>query len=176
MNPRIGDNGGKMNQLLLRPALSLKLNRFVTAHSGYAYVVTYQPKTFYENRLWQQLALSNRLLRGSLLNRTRLEERYIQNIDGVGMRLRHMVWLRHPVGIRDLYLSIYDELFVNLNTLPKGPASGIDQNRLFVGIGKRLMKRANVRAEFGYMHQYINKTEVDDEGNHVLLLGLFGDF
>ena len=73
------------------------------------------------------------------------------------------------------YLVAYDELFVNVNSLRGGPEAGIDQNRLFAGIGRQINEK--MRAEIGYQLQYINRSDpFDDRGKHVLLTQVFLNF
>lgn len=173
VQPRLSNDVTRMNQMLIRPALSLRLTRRLSSMAGYAFIQTYQPSSFYENRIWQQLNLSTPIKKLEMYNRSRFEQRLIQDVGGVALRWRQLLGFRYPHKSRGWYLNVYDELFVNFNSPTDGPQAGIDQNRIFVGVGRHLNRR--VRAEIGYINQYINRTEVDDLGNHVVVLGLYSD-
>jgi len=62
-------------------------------------------------------------------------------------------------------------LFINLNSVKNGPQAGIDQNRIFAGVGVRPLKRTRVEA--GYQYQWINRTDQFDQGNHAILVQTF---
>jgi hypothetical protein len=65
-----------------------------------------------------------------------------------------------------------DELFVNVNQLTGAPRAGVDQNRLFVGVGRHIGEK--VRVEGGYQMQLINRRNpTPDRLNHVILVSLF---
>ena len=53
-------------------------------------------------------------------------------------------------------LAAYDELFVNLNESAGGPARGLDQNRLFVGLGRVM---GPVTVEAGYLLDTVVRPE-----------------
>src|SRR5690606_2349588 len=101
----------------------------------------------------------NKIRKLSLTNRTRLEERFIEDTGGASIRGRHMLRGSYPVGKSQKWsLVAYDELFVNFNSVSNGPASGLDQNRAFAGINRKLNEHANVEA--GYMMNYVNRREL----------------
>jgi hypothetical protein len=58
---------------------------------------------------------------------------------------------------------VWDEAFFNINNDPNNPLlgySGFNQNRAFVGLSWTFDQ--NIRAEFGYMNQMVNKTKPSD--------------
>jgi hypothetical protein len=62
-----------------------------------------------------------------------------------------------------------------LNTPESGPERGFAQNRLFIGLGKRINSYA--RIEVGYMNQYRNSKEPKpDVINHALVTQISLDF
>lgn len=163
---------GYMAALLIRPAIGYQLNRHVSVWQGYAWTPTYQPTFRNEHRIFQQLLLENKIKKLTLINRTRLEERFIENAGGTAVRGRHLLRFAYPLDKRQQWSAvIYDEAFVNFNSPPRGPQSGFDQNRAFAGLNRKLGKHANLEA--GYMAQYVNRADpLPDRLNHIILLNL----
>jgi hypothetical protein len=169
VNPREADGIGQLRQLLIRPALEYRPSDSLSIFAGYCW--NYQPHIPQEHRPFQQITATTRIKKLTLINRSRLEERIFENLSHAGVRARHMVRASYPI-IGSVYGVVYDELFVNLNSVQNGPQRGIDQNRLFVGIGRQLHPK--VRGEIGYQLQYVNRAdEFDDQANHTLLTQFF---
>lgn len=170
--PRIGDGVGKLNQFLLRPGIEYRFTDDFSLFAGYLWQRTYSENSInYENRIWQQALFDKDIKRLSIINRTRLEQRFFNTTGGTGNRLRHMVKLN--LGLyRQLYLTTSNELFLNLNSVNNGPQRGVDQNRFFAGIGLKSYKGSRIEA--GYQYQYVNRSdEFDDQGNHAILIQTF---
>lgn len=178
VNPRLNDNLKGMNQLLVRPAVGIRFNRHVGVYTGYVWVTNYQPNFIQENRVWQQLGFGYVLFkRLQTLNRFRLEERFIQGTHGeCSVRGRYMFRLATPLWKNSRWYAVAsDELFVNFNTIEDGPVSGIDQNRIYGGLGRQVSK--NLRLECGYQQQYVNRRDpTADRATHILMLQTFLDF
>jgi hypothetical protein len=171
VNTRIGDNITQLNQLLVRPALQYRVNERCSLFAGYLWGTTYQNgDVLHEHRLWEQVLLEKDIKRLSILNRTRLEQRMFPHLADTGNRLRHMLKLEYDLNPK-LYLVASDELFINLNSVKNGPQGGIDQNRLFAGVGVRPLPKT--RVEIGYQFQYINRTDQFDIGNHAIMVQTF---
>lgn len=172
VGPRIGDGVSKVKQLLVRPALEYRFNKSFSFFTGYLWQTTYgDPQVLHENRIWQQILLDKDIKRLSILNRTRLEQRMFNDVSGTGHRARHMVKLDFDIS-KKFYLCNFHELFVNLNSVKDGPQRGIDQYRMFAGVGVRPLK--NTRVEAGYQYQYVNRADqFDDQGNHAILIQTF---
>lgn len=129
-----------------------------------------------EKRLYQE-ALVPQLLgdRFFLTHRFRLEQRDVDNQD-FRNRVRYFVALNYPFNQHNLgrgavYLSLYNELFVNLE---RGIGDGrevdyFDRNRTYVALGYSLTD--NIRLQFGYMHQ-----ETDNIGKGQLQFNLIHRF
>ena len=168
-NPRIGDSLNGMGQLILRTAVGRRFRYNTSVYAGYAFNKTFQPSSVYENRIYQQFGHNHKLGKKILINhRFRLEERFIQGLDGnCSVRGRYFVRAALPIT-KNFYLATFDELFVNFNSLDGGPQAGIDQNRYFAGVGRRIGEKVNV--ECGYQFQYVNRSDqADDRAGHVLL-------
>ncbi len=175
--PRVGnlqDRGTRsdFSQLILRTAVGYRITPKVSLWQGYAWVPVFEPKNLNENRIFQQLLINSKLRRLELTNRTRLEERWIENTHGTSVRLRHLVKGLYPIRHSEKwYYAASNELFINLKGVDNGPKSGFDQNRLYVGIHRKLGKHMN--AEAGYLNQYINaKDPLPNRMNHAIMFSL----
>lgn len=114
----------------------------------------------YETKYW-----------GTFQNRTRFEQRTItSSLPGTSLRWRHQLKWNYPINNRWSFVAS-EELFANMNTVSWGPAAGFDQNRVFVGAGRKFT--STYRAEVGYMNQYVNKGLVHDLIDHQLSLNLY---
>lgn len=172
--PRVGNNVGHISQLLVRPGIEYRLKPNFSLFAGYLWQTNYSTENsqvLHENRLWQQVLMAKDIKRFTLINRSRLEQRFFDGLNQTSNRARHMVKLNYKLHKR-LYLTASDELFVNLNSVRNGPQGGIDQNRIFVGLGLRTWQKS--RVEVGYQHQYVNRTdEFDDQVNHAIVIQTF---
>jgi len=164
-NYEVVDN---FNQLLPRVGLNYKIDDHSMVTAGYAYIPT-QKEIFEgwndeletENRIWQQFILRNKVGNISIRHRYRLEQRWIKKVDVIQIsnnttiseptfsyknRARYMISLKIPFSNNKdfpLFLSIYDEIFLNLSNTP------FDQNRLFGALGFQVNKKMNIQA--GYL-------------------------
>jgi hypothetical protein len=55
----------------------------------------------------------------------------------------------------------YDELFVNLNSTDRGPTSGYDQNRIFLGVSRPTNPK--LRLETGYLFTHMNRPRTSSD-------------
>lgn len=164
--------GEGMDRLLLRGAVGYRVTPWLSVWQGYGWTPSFRPQFNNENRLFQQLLLENHIKKLAVVNRSRLEERFIENAGATAVRFRHMLRLAYPLDKAQKWSAVtYDEFFVNLNRTPSGPQGGFDQNRLFVGLNRKLNKQVN--AEAGYMMNYVNRHGgTPDKVNHIILLAL----
>lgn len=124
---------------IVRPGVGLQFSDRVSGWVGYGWIpsVPDEGDTFHEHRIWQQvianLGLGDRV---TLQSRTRFEQRFAGGGGEVALRLREFVRLsvrpNQPSRVR---LALWDELFVGFSDTDWGAVGGIDQNRLFVGVG-----------------------------------------
>lgn len=180
--PRIGDNMSHMNRLLLRSAIGYQVTPKVSLWQGYTWTPTYENlnvttgtftrKFNSEHRLYQQVLVEDHWKKLAVTNRTRLEERFINNAGETAIRCRHMLRLGLPLTHDGKYTLVgYDEFFLNLNTTPAGPKSGFDQNRIFLGINRKITP--HVSLELGYLNNRVNVPNHSvNRMNHILLTGL----
>ncbi len=173
INTRLQDNVTALNQLVVRPSIGYNINDKLSLWAGHAWSTYYSDRFLREQRPWQQILLMNRFGKLLLVNRTRLEERFIQDVEGVSIRGRHSVKGIYSLGNKQMWeLVLANELFVNLNSHFGGPQAGIDQNRFYTGIARVINK--NVKVETGYQLQYINQPSPKmDRLNHAILISLF---
>ena len=112
-----------------------------------------------------------------ILSRSRLEQRFVRDAGGVAIRAREMLRADFPFGSDHVWgVVLYDELFVNLNTVRRGPEGGFDQNRFFIGLHRKVNNQLSV--DFGYQNQTINTRGPDlaDSMNHIILMQWFVDW
>lgn len=165
--PRIGGDG--MRMLLLRPAIGYQVLPNWSVYQGYAWTPTFNSFNS-ENRIYQESLFDDHWGDLRLVNRTRLEERFIDGVGGTSLRLRNMLRLTHPLDqAHHWYVALSDEPFATLNDTGGGPRSGFDQNRAFLGL--RYQLTPNVAIELGYLNQYSNK-RAEDVSSHNALLSL----
>ena len=114
---------------IVRPGLGLRVTPYLSLWAGYAWIPVSpnEDSTRHEHRIWQQLILQFALAhRVRFMSRTRYEQRFGQDGDEVGLRLRQMLrasWMPDPdlpIG-----LAAWDEIFFGLNDTDWGPTSGV---------------------------------------------------
>jgi hypothetical protein len=169
VQPRWREEGEQFDQLLVRPAISYRLDQRSSLWLGYGRVVSHPMAggTVDEDRLWQQLLHQFDSWHGvTLSSRTRLEQRRMEIGDETGHRLRQMLRAMHPLpGVENASVVLWDEVFFNTNDTDWGARSGFDQNRFFAGLAYVFSSHA--KAEAGYLNQYVN-TAATDRMHHVL--------
>ena len=165
---RTRDGVNAIDVASLRPILNFNINSHSTVGGGYSYVV-YSPATtgLVEHRWFQQYIFTSKLAGGTLTVRERLEERFIEHNSGVAGRLRNQLRYSHPIKKGSPFSIVgYDELFLHLNDTTATRA-GVDQNRIFAGVGQTLSKR--YRYEVGYLNQFApGRDLIASRMNHVL--------
>ncbi|HEX8516339.1 MAG TPA: DUF2490 domain-containing protein [Bacteroidia bacterium] len=146
-------------QILLRGGLNYHLGAQAIASAGYGRITGYTADGEFmntpasaENRTWEQFILRNTTGRFIFEHRYRLEQRWIKtNLSNRYMdRVRYCLRMTIPLSRKTLekntlFLSFYDEIFINLTAAP------FDRNRAYAAIGFQLSPQASVQA--GYMAQ-----------------------
>lgn len=172
IQPRFSENASTLDRAIIRPAVGYRLDRHHSVWLGYLYSPVLEPEFTQEHRVFQQFLAEHSVGKLALVNRTRLEERFLEDVHGTPLRLRHMLRLSHPLDPKKRWSVIaYDEVFWNLNTVSGGPEAGFDQNRLFVGLGRVLNK--NARLEAGYLWNWVDRPgDSPNRSNNVLVTSL----
>jgi len=178
------DGGDALDQGLVRTGVGYALTDRASVWLGYAYIPTFPEarRTINEHRIWQQLTLTDSAPFGDLTSRSRLEQRFIQNIDPVEWRFREFIRFSRPIAEGSPFsFIVWDEVFVRLNATTPTVRAGFDQNRGFAGIGYSFDKHA--RLEVGYLNQLIQtfvqtrtRRATDLRMNHILSMSLFLNF
>lgn len=148
---------------IVRPGLGLQLTDAVSGWVGYGWIpsVPDEGQTFHEHRIWEQIIadvkLGERLV---LQSRTRLEQRFPGSGGPLALRLREFVRLTlRPEKPSRARLALWDELFVGLDDTDWGSVRGIDQNRLFVGVG--LPVTHGGRVELGLLNVVLPRDDLN---------------
>lgn len=172
---RFFNDSSRLGQSLIRPGVGYKLSDNSSAWLGYAWIYTrpQDSSSTDEHRIWQQFSWADGYDWGNLFTRTRLEQRFLNNGDDTGWRFRQFAKYTHPLFSNRIYASIWDEVFVNINSTDWGAENGFGQNRAFAGIGAFVDSARHYRIELGYMNQFINTANGKDEMNHILSCNLF---
>jgi len=153
--PRFDFQNAGSNRILMRPAAIFNLDSDQSIWVGALDVFDSELKTN-ELRFWQQYQRIDRMDKVIFLNRTRLEERFMNGQSDIGLRIRHMLRSQIPIGEESSWsVVVFDELFLGLNQNGSQAIRGFDQNRAFVGIRKDFKNRMFYEA--GYMNQYTGK-------------------
>lgn len=172
---RYFNDAKRFGQSIVRPGIGYRIAENTIVWLGYAWVHD-RPQgrsATDENRIWQQLSWKKPFSWGNVFTRTRTEQRFLSSGVDVGWRFRQFVKYTHPLGFDPLYLSVWDEVFVNINSTDWGARSGFDQNRGFMGIGVFVDPEKHFRIELGYLNQLINRRSGNDRMNHILSSNLF---
>ena len=175
-DPASGQDG-HFDTLLMRGALGYQVNDSIGLYQGYAVIPTYDP-TRVEHRLFQEALLSQGLGDlNSLTHRVRFEQRILEKIDDVALRVRYFGRYTHTLpSLSDrLSLAINEEVFINANDADGGPQAGFNQNRLFLGMNYKLAD--NLSMDVGYQNQYVEgRNGSNDTVNHIMFLGFISSF
>lgn len=160
---------GDLEQLLLRTGLGYNLtennNNLLL---GYGYILsrnfigdTDDKESVNEHRIFQQFTTKQKFSALSLSHRYRFEQRFVES--DFRLRFRYFLGVNIPLGRkqvdennvdkRKLYLSAYNEIFLNTET------SIFDRNRVYGGLGYKL--NSNIRFELGYLNQFFETTGRD---------------
>lgn len=175
---RYGDDISRLSQTLWRPAIGYRLSPELSLWGGYAYVTTARAgaEDTQEHRVFQQVLWNvGEVFGAKVTSRTRLEQRWVDPGDDTGWRFREFVRLEKPLQSQAGLDAVgYLEGFFHLNDTDWGAESGLDQTRLFAGLGHDIA--SGLRLEGGYLNQYINSPRGSDRMNHILSLNLFLNF
>jgi hypothetical protein len=176
IQPRVGNGVSRVDQTILRGAVGWKFSPSLSVYQGYAHVIlpTQAGRDVNEERSFQQISWTiGKPWNGELSSRTRLEQRWRSDGDGMGWRLREMLRYEKPLkpGSEAINALVYAEGFAALNSTDWGQKAGFDQLRSFVGAEIKLMGKST--AEIGYLNQYVEQGSGAKRMNHVAAITLF---
>jgi len=161
---------GDHNQSLIRVGGQYRFRPYFQATVGYGFIHSESKDTpntpFDEHRIYQEALFSHDLSIVKVRHRLRLEERFIADQDFRG-RFRYSFFADIPLTAKGMikqgwYLSLYDEVFINLSDDKQLKA--FDRNRAYGGLGYKLNDHLGV--QLGYMRQHVGTAEGT---NHLLL-------
>lgn len=150
--PRWYEDWSESYQIITRTALGRRIGPRVSLWGGYAWVAKPPgPGVTHEHRIWEQLSATfPAAAEWTPSIRLRIEQRYQDTWSGASHRTRLMVRGVRPFDEQARWsLAVWDEFMVTTNDAEGGPASGIDQNRLFAGVLRQFNPK--VGFEFGYL-------------------------
>jgi hypothetical protein len=159
------------NQWFLLGGFGYQFQPGLILFAGYGWILdkSFTGDVNHERRLWQQLNWSKDMPSFNINSRTRAEE-IINTVDsGIAYRIRERLWFRIPFKKDSPYfLSIFDEIFLNLNHPRWVSPYLFSQNRAFLGIGRNFSK--SVMLDVGYLNQFVHARE--NQLNNVIFLNL----
>lgn len=149
-------------QLLIRAGINYHHSQNTLFSGGYGWITNYaddgdiiKPYTVNENRTWEQIILRSSYNRVFIEHRYRLEQRWlnINTIKKYQDRIRYLLRITVPINKKvvqknTLFLSLYDEVFINLTTVP------FDRNRAYAALGYQFTDLINL--QIGYLAQTVN--------------------
>lgn len=169
---RLIDNHNKFNEVFFLTGIGYQVTPTILLLTGPGWILTEttQDQMEHEFRLWEQMNWQPiSPTQYSIISRSRLEERKQTNNPGIAIRFRERLWVRIPIKHSNAYsLSLFDEVFMNLNHPAWVSPDFMSQNRAFIGIGKQLSPTAIL--DIGYLNQYIMSQQ--NQINHVALVSL----
>jgi hypothetical protein len=170
---RSQDGGGPWRQIILRPSVSYTLRPGLSTSIGYAYVENRSAdgQQTSEHRPWQQIQSQQKLGNGTLSQRVRLEQRFIESNQGdfYSDRARLQVRYQQPLKTGKHYVALQNEVFLHLSERARLNGRTFDQNRLGLLAGWRASPQWGV--ELGYSHVLLGLRD-DERVNHVLNVNL----
>jgi hypothetical protein len=170
VQPRWGGDFTRLSQLLLRPAVFYAFDQRFSLWAGYAWASDFIPSYSPEQRTWEQFQANLAVGSGTLISRSRLEQRYRHNQSVVGHRIRQLLRYNLPLGGDDWWAVAWDEVMFNFNTMGRAAKSGYDQNRAFLGVNHKLSPL--FRVEAGYIFVHVERFAPADRFLHIMYLGL----
>jgi hypothetical protein len=170
---RFSDNRNGLYEVEASTLLNFKAAKDVTLAAGYVHNPQYSDGDFsvLERRAREQVTIDNlaKVGTGKLSVRLRMEQRWRENADGTGWRMRP--YLKYSLPLRGkTSLTLSSEVFLNLNTTAFQRQDGLDRMRNLIAINTPLLK--NVTVEAGYLNQHGFVRDGDDATDHVASLSI----
>ncbi len=175
---RFGSDVSRLSQSILRSGIGYQLDKQNSIWAGYAWIYTTAPfasRIIHEHRIWQQYLWVKSYDKFRAFARTRLEQRFIENVSNVGLRFRQFGRLQLPIQKgSNVFVSATEEVFIRLNnTSGNVNNKGFDQNRLFVGIGFNPSKKWLL--EVGYQNHLVRRSNSSNYQGNYIAMNLIGN-
>lgn len=174
---RFSNNRGGLYEIEAPTLLNFRLAKDITLAAGYVHNPQFADGdlTTVERRAREQITVDNiaKVAGGKLSVRLRLEQRWRDNADGTGWRVRPYVKYSLPLkGKTSLVLS--NETFLNLNTTAFQGQDGLDRMRNLIAINTPLAK--DVTIEAGYLNQHRFVRGGEDDRDHIASILVSANF
>ena len=172
LQTRFTDDLSDFERLLVNPSLGHRLGAGFAAAIGYDAHIIRSPRRRIEHRSWQQLGFRHGLASATILHRMRVEERFLESVDGVALRQRYM--LRGSIGLpsTEWQAVLSNEIFLDLNSPRRGPESGFGETRLFIGGDHPIGKSTTL--QIGYQLQFVDRRSEDLAAHTVFVSIAYG--
>ena len=175
LTTRFSNNRDGLYEIESVTLLGYRIAKDVTFAAGYVHNPQYAGGDFtaMERRAREQVTFDTvtRIGAGKLGARLRLEQRWRENAEGTGWRMRPYVKFSVPVARGSkTSLVLSSETFVNLNTTAFQKQGGPDRMRNFIGINTPLTDRLS--AEIGYLNQHGFVRGDEDTSDHAASISL----
>jgi hypothetical protein len=172
---RFSDNRNGLYEIESVTLLGYRVAKDVTVAAGYVHNPQYSGGDFtvMEHRAREQVTFDNvaRIGAGKLSARIRMEQRWREQIEGTGWRMRPYVKFSMPLSQRSkTSLVLSSEAFINLNTTAFQRQEGLDRMRTLIAINTPLTK--TVSADIGYLNQHGFVRGGEDTSDHVASVSL----
>ena len=187
--------GTDPQQILIQPGINYELNSRWIFGFGYGYMRTYPygdypvPIEIPEHRIWEQASTTTPWLGVNWNHRLRIEQRYLgqpefntlsgkQNVGSFRYENRIRYRLMTVIPFPDIfdgkfYLKASDEVFLNVGRQVAN--NQFDQNRAYIGLGRRMAE--HLKLELGFMEQTLQHRDGKVfENNHTVMVSLFSDW
>ena len=140
------------NQYLMSPSIGYTLSDRQDVWLGYDLFLT-NKISIDEQRIWQQdqyaFVKNNKQ---TLTLRSRFEQRFSTDDDGVALRVRErLTWVLNNFFAKKYSPEVYEEVFFNVNNPDWVSSKTLSQNRLFMGVSTPLNKKTALLV--GYLNQ-----------------------
>lgn len=171
-SPRLLDNSTDFSQFILHGLLGYKFNKNFSVWQGYAWSTTYIPNFRREQRPYNDIVLENSFKKLNIENRVRFEERFLQDIEGISIRGRYRLKSSYPLDKKGKWSAVFfDEVFFNCNSHNGGPQAGLDQNRIYLGLNRKINEHFNIDGGYQLQHSH-RKGPDNDILNHFIIFNL----
>ncbi len=178
IQPRISFSEGELATFVARLAPIYHINSQNSVGAGFLWQPSFSPSASNETRIFLQYIFNHNVgTKSNFIHRFRAEYRAINTTLDKAYRLRYQLRTLHSWFDNSNFKALLaNEFFFNLNTTAvTGPASGFDQNRLYVGFNYQWAK--NLNSDVAYLFNYVHKPRsVSDRQNHVLFYSLSASF
>lgn len=175
VQPRLGKNLQHLERVLILTSVSHAISQSADISFGHGWTPGYMNSSYEgdfrnENRTFQALSIKHTLGGVSMRYRLLEEQRYIQDASGVSNRLRLLIGgTIRLMQKSDAGLAWWNDYFINLHSVSRGPKAGFDRDRFFLG---SYLNRDNVRYEVGYLGEFGAHFGADDRMINAVMFGI----